>query len=110
LYFIRLQLSIFAFKNCMTELEIYREKIDAVDRKLIDLLAERFGYSVRIGEIKIKGNMPVLQSGRWDSIMVSRKEYAVKAGLSEKFTCDFLTLVHDESIRIQDQISGDGQR
>jgi chorismate mutase len=94
----------------MTEIEKYREKIDAVDRKLIDLLAERFEYSSRIGEIKHKQNISVLQSGRWDSIMASRKEYAMKAGLSEKFTCDFLRLVHNESIRIQDQISGDGKQ
>lgn len=89
----------------MTELEKYRDRIDAVDKKLIDLLAERFGYSARIGELKHKQGISVLQSTRWDSIMASRKEYAVKAGLSGKFTDDFLCLVHNESIRIQNEIT-----
>jgi chorismate mutase len=89
----------------MTELEKYREQIDGIDKKLIDLLAERFKYSARIGELKHKRGISVLQSNRWDSIMASRKEYAVKAGLTGKFTADFLCLVHNESIRIQNEIS-----
>jgi chorismate mutase len=92
----------------MTELEKYRGKIDDIDKKLIDLLAERFEYSARIGDIKHKRGISVLQSNRWDSIMASRKEYAVKAGLSEIFTSDFLCLVHNESIRIQNEISEGG--
>lgn len=90
----------------MTELEKYRDHIDMIDKKLIDLLAQRFIYSVRIGDIKRKQGISVLQTGRWDDVLASRKKYAIKAGLSEKFTKEFLTLIHRESIRIQDEISG----
>ena len=90
----------------MTELEKYRDHIDRIDKKLIDLLAGRFAYSARIGRIKREQGISVLQSGRWDDIMASRKEYAIKTGLSEKFTGDFLQLVHQESIRIQHEITG----
>jgi chorismate mutase len=93
----------------MTELEKYRENIDLIDKQLIDLLAGRFKYSVRIGEIKAEEGIPIVQSTRWDSILSSRKEYAIKAGLSEAFTRDFLQLVHCESIRLQQEISGTGE-
>ncbi len=95
----------------MTELDKYRDQIDQIDKKLIDLLASRFEFSAHIGEIKEKKGIEVLQSNRWDSILSSRKEYAIKAGLSEAFTMEFLQLVHSESIRIQKGIAGgkDGQ-
>ena len=90
----------------MTELEKYRDHIDQIDKELIDLLAGRFIYSARIGDIKREKGISVLQSGRWDDILASRKEYAIQAGLSEKFTMEFLQLVHRESIRIQNEITG----
>ena len=88
----------------MTELEKYRDQIDRIDKKLIDLLAGRFKHSVSIGKIKKNEGISVLQSGRWDKILSSRKEYAIKAGLTEDFTEEFLQLIHHESIRIQKEI------
>lgn len=89
----------------MTELDKYRDNIDNIDKKLIDLLASRFSFSIRIGELKEKKGIPILQSTRWDDILSSRQEYAIKAGLSEVFTRDFLQLVHNESLRIQQEVT-----
>lgn len=89
----------------MTELEKYREQIDIIDKKLIDILAGRFVFSAHIGNIKRDSGIQILQSDRWDDVMASRKEYAIKAGLSEQFTEDFLKLIHKESIRIQNDIA-----
>ncbi len=90
----------------MNGIEEHREKIDQIDKELIDLLAKRFIYSSNIGRIKERQGISVLQSSRWDKILSSRKEYAINAGLSEKFTEEFLNLIHRESLRIQDEISG----
>ncbi len=90
----------------MTELDNYRKQIDLIDKKLIDLLADRFSFSSRIGEIKKEKEIPVLQANRWDDILASRKQYALRTGLNEKFTVDFLQLIHDESLRIQKVITG----
>jgi chorismate mutase len=92
--------------NSMTELEKCRENIDHIDKELIDLLARRFRYAERIGQIKREQGISVLQAARWDNILSSRREDAIKAGLSEMFTRDFLQLVHSESIRIQEGIAG----
>lgn len=98
---------IFAFKTIiMTELEKYRENIDRIDKQLINLMAERFRYSAQIGAIKKSEGLSVLQSERWDEIISSRREYAAKAGLSEKFTGEIFQHIHDESIRIQQEIAG----
>ncbi len=91
----------------MNELEKYREKIDQIDKRLIDMLAERFVYASHIGKIKKKKGIELLQSSRWDSVLASRKEYAISAGLTEDFTEGFLNLIHKESLRIQDQITSD---
>lgn len=90
----------------MTEMEKYREHIDRIDQKLIDLLAGRFVFSSRIGKLKQEQGIPVLQSSRWDKILSSGKEYAINAGLTEEFTEEFLNLIHRESIRIQSEIGG----
>jgi chorismate mutase len=76
----------------MTELEKYRENIDRIDKQLIDLLTERFKYSEKIGKIKGDIGIPVLQSGRWDEVMASRRDYALKAGLPEIFTGIYFSL------------------
>ncbi len=90
----------------MTELDRYRADIDRADMELIDLLARRFMYARRIGEIKKRMGIPVVQSDRFGEILSSRKRYAIDAGLSEKFTEDFLELIHSESVRIQKETSG----
>ncbi len=91
----------------MTELDRYRADIDRADMELIDLLARRFMYSRRIGEIKKRKGIPVVQSDRFGEILTSRKRYAIDAGLSEKFTEDFLKLIHSESVRIQKETGGE---
>lgn len=93
----------------MTELDRYRDKIDRTDTELLDMLARRFSYSQRIGEIKREKGMPVVQSDRFDEILTSRKRQAIEAGLSEKFTEDFLRLIHTESVRIQKEMGEKGE-
>ena len=89
----------------MTDLEKYRAGIDLADRQLIDILAHRFGLAAEIGKIKHREGISVLQSARRDEIISSRKEYALKAGLSEKFAEEIMNLVHSESVRIQQEFA-----
>ena len=46
------------------KLEDYREKIDAVDEKLIALFAERMELSCAIAEYKKENGLPVLDASR----------------------------------------------
>lgn len=42
----------------------YREKIDKIDSELIKLLIERFETTHKIGEIKMKENLPIYNEKR----------------------------------------------
>lgn len=89
----------------MTDLEKYRARIDSIDRQVIELLAGRFVLAAEIGKIKRREGISVLQSARRDEIISSRKEYALQAGLSEKFAEELMNLVHRESVRVQQEFT-----
>jgi chorismate mutase len=85
-------------------LEDLREKIDNIDRELVETLATRMAVVEKIGEYKRDNNVTTLQVKRWDEIMKNRSELARKLGINEEFVVDVFKLVHEESIRRQTEI------
>ncbi len=85
-------------------LEELREKIDNIDRELVETLATRMAVVEKIGEYKRDNNVTTLQVKRWDDIMKNRSELAKKLGINEEFVVDVFKLVHEESIRRQTEI------
>ena len=79
----------------------YREEIDSLDSQLIEILAQRMEVSRLIGRFKQQNNIPVIQPGRFDSIMTSRLRQAHDAGMSEEFMRAILSAIHEESVRMQ---------
>lgn len=59
----------------MSGLDEFRNKIDSVDKKIIDLLNERTGYSKEIGKIKDQSNLPYYQPEREKAIIEKLQEY-----------------------------------
>jgi chorismate mutase len=57
-----------------------------------------------IGELKKANNITVLQSGRWDEIVKRVHMRAVKYGFSDEFTDTLFKAIHQESIRLQEEI------
>ena len=57
-----------------------------------------------IGKYKKDNNITILQIKRWTNILESRKDLALKIGLSEHFIKSILKMIHEESIRIQKDI------
>ena len=45
-------------------MEQFRNKIDAIDRKMIELLNTRMKYAIHLGEIKERLNLPVYMPER----------------------------------------------
>ena len=54
--------------NDSTELTQLRDEIDAIDDKILELVAERMRLAVRIGEIKRKAGIPIYDPERERSI------------------------------------------
>jgi chorismate mutase len=91
-------------KDFNDHLEELREKIDNIDRELLETLATRMAIVEKIGEYKRDNNVTTLQVKRWDDIMKNRQDQAGKLGLNEAFIAEVFKIVHEESIRKQTEI------
>ncbi|MBS3806336.1 MAG: bifunctional 3-deoxy-7-phosphoheptulonate synthase/chorismate mutase type II [Bacteroidales bacterium] len=89
------------FKN---SLETLREKIDRLDTRMFDILAQRMKLVKEIAKYKKQNQVTILQMERWQDILTSRLEVGEKLGLSKKFLHHLLELIHSESIRKQTDI------
>jgi chorismate mutase/prephenate dehydrogenase len=78
----------------LTEL---RDKIDAVDQKLIDLLAERLGLVGEVGEVKTKHGLPIYVPEREAAMLAKRREEAVAKGVPAALIEDILRRTMRES-------------
>jgi len=88
----------------ITQLKVFRNEIDQLDQKLIDILAERMQVVSRIGIVKKEKNVAVLQSQRFNEIMEKMIEKAHQTGLSDEFITGIFKEIHQESIRQQETI------
>jgi chorismate mutase len=84
-----------------SNIEQIRTEIDAIDMQLIQLLGKRMRFAQSVGLYKKERNIPILQVSRWQEILNSAIEKGAKEELSEIFITQFLTAIHDESIRHQ---------
>ena len=81
-----------------------RKKIDRVDTKLLDLIAQRMQIIEKIGECKRDNGITILQVNRWNDILTNRLNQASELGLNEAFITKILVAMHDESIAKQTKI------
>lgn len=89
------------YRNNLNDL---REKIDAIDFQLIDMLEHRFKIVDEIGNLKKDNNITILQLERWKSIIESRLNYANPDNISKDFLLKILQMIHKESIARQNKI------
>lgn len=88
-------------KEFLNLLEQYRERIDAIDFQLLELLSGRMKIVEEIGNYKRENDVTIFQLKRWLNIMETRKDFGKKMGLDKSFVIKLLQLVHRESIRKQ---------
>lgn len=89
------------FENKLEEL---RTKIDEVDYELIDIIIKRLDLVKQIGEYKRNSNITILQLKHWKNVIQDRLKKGVEKGLSKKLLIDLFELIHEESIRLQNEI------
>lgn len=85
-----------------TEIETLRDQIDAIDARLLELLASRMEISRRIGSAKRARGIAILQPGRWEEVLSEVIRRGGELGLSEEFLRKLFTAVHEESVRRQE--------
>jgi chorismate mutase len=87
--------------NLSPDIEELRVEIDAIDTQLLQLLSKRMHCAQGIGQYKKERNLPILQVARWHEILNIAVQRGQNLGLSSDFVTQFLTAIHDESIRHQ---------
>lgn len=83
------------------QVAIFRDAIDDVDTRLMELLSERMELSKRIGALKEQNNVAFYQHNRWNAIIDHVKANSDKLHLNEEFVLKLFSLIHLESIDIQ---------
>jgi len=87
-----------------SKLEELRSEIDKIDAELLEILARRLDFVSEIGKYKKLNNITILQLKRWQNIIKERLADGTSRGMSQEFLKQMLELVHNESIRIQNEI------
>ncbi|MBK8503071.1 MAG: bifunctional 3-deoxy-7-phosphoheptulonate synthase/chorismate mutase type II [Saprospiraceae bacterium] len=85
-------------------IEDLRQRIDAIDKELIQMMGNRMKVSQKIGEYKKQNNIAVLQPDRWNEIIDKAMQMAGPLDLSEEFISKVLKAIHQESINHQERI------
>lgn len=86
------------------ELERLRNRLDHLDRELLEVLASRMSVVEQLGEYKRDNNVAVLQLGRWKQVHNSRADWAKSLNLYPEVVEELFKLIHMESIRKQTEV------
>jgi chorismate mutase len=88
-------------KKTDRELKRLRGKIDQADKALLKAFSARFDAVTKVGKLKKKLNLPVVQKARWKELLSDRVKRAKRLGVSEIFVKKVFGEIHLEAIRIQ---------
>lgn len=90
--------------NSNNELKALRKQVDRIDEELVKLLAERLGFSEKIGAYKKEHNISILQLRRWKQTLKMQLKNAAELNIDENFIKLLYQLIHDESIKVQSEL------
>ena len=80
------------------ELEVLRRQIDQVDERFVELLAERFRITRRVGHIKAERGLPAQDAIREAQIDAKVRRLAAEHQLDEGLVSDVLRAVIDRVV------------
>ncbi|HSH19935.1 MAG TPA: chorismate mutase [Draconibacterium sp.] len=87
-----------------TQLDVLRNRIDAIDAELLETLSSRVAIVKKIGQYKKDNNVTALQINRWTKLMEDRVNIGKKLELNETFVKILFQLIHEDSVRMQTEI------
>lgn len=86
------------------QLDVLRNRIDAIDAELLETLASRVQIVKQIGEYKRDNNVTALQINRWTELMENRVKLGKSLDVNETFVKILFQLIHEDSVRMQTEI------
>lgn len=88
----------------ISTLQTLRQIIDEIDEDILHLIAKRLEIVAQIAHYKKEHHVTAFQLSRWKNILQTRKSTAKELHINDSFIHQLLTLLHQESIRIQNNI------
>ncbi|WP_436322691.1 bifunctional chorismate mutase/prephenate dehydrogenase [Vibrio cidicii] len=79
------------------ELNALRDQIDAVDKQMLELLAQRLALVEKVGEVKSQHGLPIYAPDREAAMLASRRAEAQTMGIPPQLIEDILRRVMRES-------------
>jgi chorismate mutase len=89
------------------ELELLRRQIDDVDERFVELLAERFRITRRVGHIKAERGLPAQDAEREAQIDAKVRRLAAEHELDEGLVSDVLRAVIDRVVAEHRELAPD---
>jgi chorismate mutase len=86
------------------QLDVLRNRIDAIDSELLETLSSRVAIVNEIGKYKRDNNVTALQINRWTELMDNRVDMGKNLELNETFVKILFQLIHEDSVRMQTEI------
>jgi chorismate mutase len=83
---------------------VLRKQIDGIDKAIIGALARRMGVSKKIGELKKRARVPIVQKVRWSYLISDRKRLAKRLKLDVKLINSIFKVIQAESVKIQKKV------
>ena len=88
------------------DIEDWREKIDEVDRQILELINKRSEFSIKIGEIKTDKEIPIHSPER-EKIIMKRMQKENPGPLSDDGVLRIFERIIDESRKSEKDIAKD---
>jgi len=86
------------------QLELLRNRIDAIDTELLETLSSRVAITKQIGQYKRDNNVTALQINRWTQLVDDRVNIGHELNLNKTFVKILFQLIHEDSVRMQTEI------
>lgn len=86
------------------QLELLRNRIDAIDSELLETLSSRMEIVKQIGKYKRENNVTALQINRFAELMDKRVQLGVSLNLDAHFVQQVFQHIHEDSVRMQSDI------
>lgn len=86
----------------MDNMKNHREQIDSIDRKIINLLAQRMGHVKAIGNTKNDRGIDPLDKIRWQEVLKDRIILGERLGLSQTLITQIWNSIHKYSLEIEE--------
>jgi prephenate dehydrogenase len=82
----------------------FRARIEAVDTKVAQLLAERFAICAEVAQVKRARQIPMMQPARVDAVCDAYAGRGVASGVNPDFMRSLAKLIIAEACRLEDEI------